>query len=660
MFSKKIVRTFLLLVIAGLSFACSRAMLEDQIGGILDGKLVLSMVVTPSRSTIEVGQDTQLHAIATLADQTTVDVTSEVTWTAVLPSISSVDTIDKGKALGISKGMGVVNAIYQGVSANALVNVTNSNLTSIEVSPMNETIADGVQQSFIATGIYADNTKADLTSQVTWASSNLAVATISNLLSSKGHGLGESAGSATIIASLGGVSGSTGLTVTGATAVSLSITPQAPTVAVNSTVPFIATAYYNDGTSADVTAMVTWSSTVTNVATVSNDPGSQGISSSLAPGQTMIKATLNALSSQTVMTVSGATLDTLAITPANSSGIIGIQHRFTLTGTYSDGSTQDLTSLANWSTSDILKLLISDLPGLKGYALAILNGTVTVTATYGGQIATTNFTVTPATLSSIAVLPGSVSLPLGVNQKLRAIATFSDATTKDITDEVVWTIDNPSLASVSNAVGTVGTVTSNLVGVTNVVATLGGVTGQSVLTTTNAVLNSISLSPLTPSKALGLSVNMTATGHFSDGSTSDITKQVTWSTSAPTILNASNAVGFEGKVFTLLQGSGTIFATKDSVSQSTLMTVNAKALVSLTVTPSAGTILSLGAKQFKAIGLYSDGTSADLTTSVTWSVSNALGSINLNGLFLGLNIGNTSVTATLGSVSKTNLLTLSL
>jgi hypothetical protein len=69
---------------------------------------------------------------------------------------------------------------------------------------------------FTATGTYSDKTTKDLTTQVTWASSKTAVATISNTAGSKGLATAVAMGTSTISAKLGSIMGSTVLTVTSA------------------------------------------------------------------------------------------------------------------------------------------------------------------------------------------------------------------------------------------------------------------------------------------------------------------------------------------------------------------------------------------------------------------------------------------------------------
>ena len=83
-------------------------------------------------------------------------------------------------------------------------------LSSIAVTPANPSIVAGTTQQFTATGTYSDSSTADLTGSVTWASDTSAAATIN----AGGLATGVAAGTSTISATLGPVSGSTMLTVT--------------------------------------------------------------------------------------------------------------------------------------------------------------------------------------------------------------------------------------------------------------------------------------------------------------------------------------------------------------------------------------------------------------------------------------------------------------
>ena len=82
-------------------------------------------------------------------------------------------------------------------------------LNSISVTPANPNIATGATQQFTATGTYSDGSTQNLTSQVTWTSSNTSVATIN----SAGLASGATPGSTTITAAFSGTPGLTTLTV---------------------------------------------------------------------------------------------------------------------------------------------------------------------------------------------------------------------------------------------------------------------------------------------------------------------------------------------------------------------------------------------------------------------------------------------------------------
>lgn len=84
-------------------------------------------------------------------------------------------------------------------------------LVSIAVTPANPSIAIAGTQQFTATGTYSDSSTDNITTEVTWGSSNTSVATIDE---NGGDATALAEGTTTITASLGGISGSTTLTVT--------------------------------------------------------------------------------------------------------------------------------------------------------------------------------------------------------------------------------------------------------------------------------------------------------------------------------------------------------------------------------------------------------------------------------------------------------------
>src|SRR4029077_12202350 len=171
--------------------------------------------------------------------------------------------------------------------------VTAATLVSIQVTPPGPSIANGLTQQFTATGTYTDNSIQDLTQAATWSSSNLGVATISNASGSSGLASAAGTGSTNISASLNSVTSlAAPLTVTAATLVSIQVTPPAASIANGLTQQFTATGVYTDNSTQDLTSVVTWGSSDTTVATISNASGSSGLASAAGTGSTNISASV--------------------------------------------------------------------------------------------------------------------------------------------------------------------------------------------------------------------------------------------------------------------------------------------------------------------------------------------------------------------------------
>ncbi len=84
-------------------------------------------------------------------------------------------------------------------------------LSSIAVTPANPSITVAADQQFTATATYSDGSTADVTASATWSSSDTAIATI---ISTSGLATAVAAGTSTITAVSGTISGNTVMTVT--------------------------------------------------------------------------------------------------------------------------------------------------------------------------------------------------------------------------------------------------------------------------------------------------------------------------------------------------------------------------------------------------------------------------------------------------------------
>ncbi|HTG00071.1 MAG TPA: Ig-like domain-containing protein, partial [Nitrospirota bacterium] len=89
-------------------------------------------------------------------------------------------------------------------------------------------------------------------------------------------------------------------------------------------------------------------------------------------------------------------LESIAIQPADPSVAVNINKQFTATGSYSDASTQNLTAMVTWSSSNTGVATISNSATSRGLATAVSAGTTTITAAAGSLSASTVLTVTSA------------------------------------------------------------------------------------------------------------------------------------------------------------------------------------------------------------------------------------------------------------------------
>src|SRR5215831_5001633 len=89
----------------------------------------------------------------------------------------------------------------------------------------------------------------------------------------------------------------------------------------------------------------------------------------------------------------------------------------------------------------------------------------------------------PVTLHSIAVTPNAANVPAGLTQQFKAMATYSDNTTADLTNKVSWSSASPSVGTVDASSGFAQAVA---VGSTLVTAMSGSVSGSATLTVTAA------------------------------------------------------------------------------------------------------------------------------------------------------------------------------
>lgn len=148
-----------------------------------------------------------------------------------------------------------------------------------------------------------------------------------------------------------------------------------------------------------------------------------------------------------------ATLTSIRVTPAGLTMAPEQTRQFFATAVYSDGSVQDITAVAEWTTGDSRTARVSQEHGSRGLVTARDPGSVEIRAalehgdskTKGATI----LTVFAGAVVEITTRPSSKNLDVGFSEPFKARARYAvNDYVGDVTDEVTWSSSDPSKATV--------------------------------------------------------------------------------------------------------------------------------------------------------------------------------------------------------------------
>jgi len=152
---------------------------------------------------------------------------------------------------------------------------------------------------------------------------------------------------------------------------------------------------------------------------------------------------------------------------------LGTAQQMTATGTYTDGSSHNLTNSVSWFSASDQIVSVSN----RGVAQARALGSTAVSAIASAIRGSEALTVSSPALSSISISPASPKIPLGSSLQLGVIGSFTDGSLQNLTNSVIWSVVNASVVNLSST----GNVTAQHVGSTSVEATLGSIQGSTII-----------------------------------------------------------------------------------------------------------------------------------------------------------------------------------
>lgn len=330
--------------------------------------LLASITIAPINPTLPQGQSLQFVAIGTFTDGSVQNITNSVSWTSSNTTVATINSTGLATA-GFTGGITIITAASGSLSASTSLTVPTK-LTSITVEPANALIDQGDTLQYTAIGHFSDGSTRDISASVTWGSSNTSVATIS----ASGLATAVGGGTTNITATSGSITGMTTLTVP--SLVSITVQPMNATIDPGATLQYTAIGNFSDGSTQDITASVTWS-TVPVSSTVATINASGLATAGFIGGTVQIKATSGSISGTTNLTV--PTLQSIKVTPVNAKIAVADKLQYTATGTYSDLSTENITTQVTWTSGNTAIASIS----ASGLATGVGTGSTSITATLG-------------------------------------------------------------------------------------------------------------------------------------------------------------------------------------------------------------------------------------------------------------------------------------
>jgi uncharacterized protein YjdB len=395
-------------------------------------------------------------------------------------------------------GFGLVSAVLAAgcgggdQGRDPVLGLPATSLVSVAVSPTTASVAIGATQQFKATAAYSDGSARDITLLSAWTSATPAAGTVD---AARGMAIGVAAGTSVITAAFEGKTGSATLTVLPARLVSLAVAPVNPSINIGNTQQFVALGTFSDNTTRDISAVSTFSSASTNVASV---VASTGLALGKAQGTSVISASSGGLTGNATLTVLPATLVSLGLTPAANSLAVGATAQLTALAGYSDGSIVDVTGASTYVSASTAQVAVA----ASGVITGVAPGTSVITASFGGRSATASATtlngaVLPGvTISRLVVTPEIGTVVVNGSMPFAATAFYSNNTSAIVTTAVSWTSSSTAIATVLPTGIATGVSAGNVV----LTAALDGTAGTANLT----VLPVVPVVPVPPVASVNL------------------------------------------------------------------------------------------------------------------------------------------------------------
>lgn len=381
---------------------------------------------------------------------------------------------------------------------------------------------------------------------------------------------------------------------------------------------------------------VTWASSKTSVATVSNS----GDVTAVSEGETTITASAGGKSATCKVTVSKKVVQVESVSLDRATLSLVEGESVVLVATLSPSDATDKT--VTWSSSKQSVATVSS----SGEVTAVSEGETTVTASAGGKSATCKVTVSRKVIQVESVTLSQSTAEMLEGESIQLIATVlpADATDKTVT----WASSKTSVATVSSS----GEVKAVSEGEAIITASAGGksATCKVIVSRRPVDVTSITLDRTSVSMEVGQTTMLVATVYPSDATD----KTVKWTSSDSSVASVNEY----GMITALSEGSTVISASAGKESAKCLVTVTKKIIPVSSVTLDRNSVTLEIGQSTTLVAYVQPDDATDKTVSWTNSDETVI-SLDANGRVTALKEGTATVAAIAGDKSASCAVTVS-
>ncbi|MEK4108971.1 uncharacterized protein YjdB [Paenibacillus sp. DS2363] len=520
----------------------------------------------------------------------------------------------------LTKYMVMMLVLMLSISNVGLAAAADKELSKIVVSKNEMSLEVGDSGSVTVTGVYSDNTSANVTISTTWSSEDTSIATVYN-----GAITAKKEGKATITAAYQGQSQTVQVKVTKKVK-ALSKNVQSLDLRTGDTKEVILTATYSDNeTNNEAASTAEWSTSDEKVATVVN-----GKVTGQSAGTAVITAKVG--SQSVTVDVNVEVVKRVDVDKQQVNLLLNKSESVKVTATYPDGTTKDVTDLAEWTSSNEK---VADV--LKGEITGYSAGSAKITAKYGTKSVSVDVDVDLT--SKLSVEKQSIFFRLGGDKNTANIvltASYPTSSDVNVTDQATWTSSNEKVATVFK-----GQITAISAGSTTIKATYSGKTVEIAVDVDTAryldikdVNDKLAMSVTGDNK----SKTLVANAEYIDASTENVTSKATWTSSNPDVVYVSN-----GDLIAYKSGTATITVAYGG--KTVKFTVNVDVADKYEMDKKKASVAVGGTTSAKVLALYGE-TSKDISEDATWSSSSdKIAEVDSKGVITGVATGKVTITA---------------